>query len=615
MLVLLTVMCACTPGGGETPRPTGGTGVPRGGVLELGLLTDLPYRLDPARGWSPASFELFRCCLLRTLLSPDVGAVAEGGIDLRADLATDLPRVSADGLTYVFELKQGVTYSPPLDDVEVTAQDFVRALQRLSDPRVAAPYAFYFSETGGLGGIVGFDAADGGPIEGVSTLDDHTLVITLEEPAGDLPWRMSLPATAPIPPKPGDPEAPYGIADGHDDDFSGFAIGAGPYMVQGMGAVDLGEPADRQVPGAGYVPGRSLVLVRNPAWGDDDLRPAYVEAIHIEIGGTPRILADGVDAGTLDLVLDAPPPTDQVRAYLEDEARADRVHVNPTDTLHFIALNIAQPPFDDIYVRRAAAYALDKASLRRTVGGELAGSIAGHIIPPALLGGSLDAWDPYPTPNSAGDVTAAQTEMARSAYDRDRDGTCDVAECEGVLTIVDRAPPYPEQAEIIARSWRQIGIELDVRTGDRNVFVSTQCVDPSRHPGVCPSLSWETDYPDAATFGLPLLEGSAIGPAACCNFSLLGAPAALLQDHGYATTDVPSVDRELSACSSAPVGDERVTCWSALDRTVMEDILPLIPWMFAADVDVVSQRVLNHTFDGATGMVAIDHLAVDPATA
>ena len=85
----------------------------------------------------------------------------------------------------------------------------------------------------------------------------------------------------------------------------------------------------------------------------------------------------------------------------------------------------------------------------------------------------------------------------------------------------------------------------------------------------------------------------------------MSAAAALIA--GQLAAEIPSLD--------TPVGDERVTCWSALDRTVMEDIVPLIPWMFAADVDVVSQRVLNHTFDGATGMVAIDHLAVDPATA
>ena len=239
--------------------------------------------------------------------------------------------------------------------------------------------------------------------------------------------------------------------------------------------------------------------------------------------------------------------------------------------------------------------------------------MAGHIIPPSLLGGTLDACDPYATPYAAGDVAAARAEMASSAYDRD--GVCDAAECRGVVAIVDEDGAYPAQAEILARSWREIGIELDIRTGDRNLFVYDGCLDPSLHWGVCPSLSWASDYPDAATFGIPLLDGSATGPSACCNFSLLGAAGPFLDDHGYAASTVPDVEEGLSACSGAPVGDERIACWATLDRTVMQDIVPVIPWLFAADVDVVSARLVHYRYDLATGVVALDHVAVAAAGA
>ena len=46
--------------------------------------------------------------------------------------------ISADGLTYTFTIKPGIMYAPPLQDVEITAQDFVRALERESDPKASS---------------------------------------------------------------------------------------------------------------------------------------------------------------------------------------------------------------------------------------------------------------------------------------------------------------------------------------------------------------------------------------------------------------------------------------------------------------------------------------------
>ena len=54
----------------------------------------------------------------------------------------------------------------------------------------------------------------------------------------------------------------------------------------------------------------------------------------------------------------------------------------------------------------------------------------------------LADYDPYATPNSAGDVTAAQAEIAQSAYDTDGDGVCDAPECSNILAATDEADPY-----------------------------------------------------------------------------------------------------------------------------------------------------------------------------
>ena len=48
--------------------------------------------------------------LLRTLLSYTGRTTAEGGAELQPDIASALPEISSDGLTYTFTLKSGINY-------------------------------------------------------------------------------------------------------------------------------------------------------------------------------------------------------------------------------------------------------------------------------------------------------------------------------------------------------------------------------------------------------------------------------------------------------------------------------------------------------------------------
>ena len=67
-------------------------------------------------------------------------------------------------------------------------------------------------------------------------------MVTLTEPAGDLPWRFAMPATAPIPPN-GD-AAVLGAAEGHTTDYGRFLVATGPYMFEGTEDLDFSVPAE-----------------------------------------------------------------------------------------------------------------------------------------------------------------------------------------------------------------------------------------------------------------------------------------------------------------------------------------------------------------------------------
>jgi len=75
---------------------------------------------EPFGGW--------QCCLQRMLYSYSGRPVAEGGSVLRPDLATGPPEVSSDGMTWTFHMKAGLHYAPPLQRLEITTPDIIRAI-------------------------------------------------------------------------------------------------------------------------------------------------------------------------------------------------------------------------------------------------------------------------------------------------------------------------------------------------------------------------------------------------------------------------------------------------------------------------------------------------------
>src|SRR2546422_2156325 len=149
--VLAIVAAACGKNA-STPQGPGGTKVQRGGTLHLASVNDPGASgFDPQKEYYQVSFELMKCCLLRTLFSTNGLDTAHGGAVPRDDLAAADATQSSDGLTWTFTIKPGIMYSPPLQNVEVTAGDFVRALERTSDPNLSANgYPFYYYPINGF---------------------------------------------------------------------------------------------------------------------------------------------------------------------------------------------------------------------------------------------------------------------------------------------------------------------------------------------------------------------------------------------------------------------------------------------------------------------------------
>ncbi|MDQ5815275.1 MAG: ABC transporter substrate-binding protein [Actinomycetota bacterium] len=601
VLGMVTAACAAADddGGGGGSGDSTQEEVQPGGIFKGALLSDVSDAWDPHKAYYTVNWGFYRCCLLRTLLNYNGLPAEDGGNDPLPDLAEDQPEVSEDGTEWTFTLKEGIKYQPPMDDVTVTAEDFVRSFERLADPKASeGGYAFYYSI---IEGFDDFSAGKADTISGIEAVDDTTLKFTLTGNYGDFGQRVAMPATAPL---------PEGVADGHVRDYGRFLIGTGPYMFEGAEDLDFEAAPEDQKPVSGYQPNRSFTLVRNPSYDPetDDLRDAYIDGIEVEIGGTEEDIANKIDAGELDLSIDGIPPAQQIREYLSDPELEDQVFSNPSDAVRYLSFNIAEPPFDDVNMRKAVNAIVDKDGMRRLRGGPQFGEIAGHIIVDNLLDDELADYFPYGNEDGTPDLEGAKEFMKESKYDSDGDGVCDAPECKDVFAVTDQADPYADQAALIEDSLKEIGIELQVQSLERDPMYE-KCNDAGAHVAICLGPAWGKDYADATTFAAPLFGSVSIGPDSCCNYSLVGADSKTLGDLDYAVTDVPSVDDKIDECDKS-AESERVGCWAELDQMLMEEVVPWVPYLFDNDVDVVSERIVNYTFDQFHGGMALDHIGI-----
>src|SRR4030095_13604992 len=95
-------------------------------------------------------------------------------------------------------------------------------------------------------GVRAFADGQASTISGLETSDQNALRVHLTDVTSDLGYPFALPATAPIPPSPTGPSAPFGVATGHDDRYGRFLVPSGPYMIEGSEDLDPSLPPDQQ---------------------------------------------------------------------------------------------------------------------------------------------------------------------------------------------------------------------------------------------------------------------------------------------------------------------------------------------------------------------------------
>ena len=569
-----------------------------GGTYRVGWESSFGWTnsFDPTGEYLANAFAIYSSLLVRTLVGYNHVAGAAGN-KVVPDIATTVPKPTNGGTRYTFKLKSGIEFAPPVNRA-VTSKDIKYALERAARPKNGAQYGFYYKV------IKGWDAYAAGKtksIVGIKTPNNSTIVFDLTAPTGDFPFRLAMSAAGPI------PQEVAKCFEGEPGKYGLDLVSSGPYMIEGSDKLDSSSCSALK-PVSGFSE-TQLTLVRNPNYkASTDSKAAREnnpDRFEFLVNTNLDDIYNKVARGDYQDEYASPSPK-VVRQYQTDSSKKKFVKINSGDQTNYITMNLTQPPFDDLAVRRAMNWVVDRSGLRKAWGGPVAGPVAQHILPDAMLNGILSNFHPFKTPNDAGSVVKALQEMKKSKYAHDSKGVCTDKACKGVLLIMDVRAADKVMLPVLTSGAAKIGITFTVRQVN-GAYPVIQT--PSKNVPISSRPRWGKDYADPSTFIDPLFN--TLLKAGNTNYSLVGITPATAKTLGVKgnVNNVPSIAAEAKKCAST-VGDVRPACYAAIDRKLTTQIVPWIPYLWRDQVNILAPNVTKWTFDQNAGLSGFGHVAV-----
>jgi len=442
-------------------------------LTTVGTKGDIPS-VDPALAEDSPSFQIIRethYALIRGLEN-DLGKIQPGLAEKWV--------VSSDGLTYTFTIRKNIPWvmwdgkqvAQVKDSsgkvMNVTAKDFEYGIKRTLDPRTASPYAYVFTPI--IKGADEFNSSketgDGltklRDAVGAVAKDDQTLVITLTQPAAFALGILTLPGVA---------AQPQASIEKFGDKWTepGNSYSYGPYVISQWKHDEI------------------MVLSKNPFWPgiENSPKPAIDEIALMMIDSSTGFA--NYEAGSTD---EADVPSTEIDRVKSDPKLSKEVYTGPDFGTEYYGFNVTKAPFDNVHMRRAFSYAVDRKALVESVtkGGQIP---ARWFISPGLA--AAPTLENSPKLGISFDLQAAKKEL--QAYLDEKKITVD--QIPVVTLMVNQTEENVKKAEAIQQMWQDaLGVKVNIDTQEWKVFLKTLSTDsPQVWRG-----SWTVDYPDASNF-------------------------------------------------------------------------------------------------------------------
>jgi oligopeptide transport system substrate-binding protein len=533
-LIILVLVTACTNTSGTTTgASTPGTGsgtststaaAPGSGTLNL--LDIDPTTLDPAVVSETTSAQ-YVMELFSGLLKLDANLTPVGDIAQTWD-------VSADRTTYTFHLRTNAKFQ---NGKAVTAADFKYSWERAANPATNSNTASTY-----LGDIVGVNAVvsgQAGQISGVKVVDEHTLQVTIDAPKSYFLYKLTYPTTYVV-------------------DQSNVSSGANWWRSpNGSGPFKLSQ----------WTQGASLTLVRNDSYygtlpAISQVKYQYYTGLPMDLYETDQIDATAVSTDYKDEIMDKSGP------FYAD------LSVFPSLGIYYLGFNCAQPPFDDVNIRKAFSLAVDKDKIISLIFVDMEKKAAG-ILPPGMPGYNS---------NLTGlgyDVNQAQQLIKNSQYGS-------VANLpEITLTTAGYGGSISQVVQAVVYQWQQnLGVQVKVRQLETEYYYYNTKgeIDQLFDTG------WSADYPHPQDF-LDILFHSG-------------------SDYNYGGYSNPAADALIDQANLAADRNQSFALYQQAEQKIVDDAAA-IPISFSTTYFLVKPYVKNLTVN-ALGFLTLDQASISP---
>ncbi|MCB9419334.1 MAG: peptide ABC transporter substrate-binding protein [Ardenticatenaceae bacterium] len=488
------------------------------------LIDSQPRTLDPAL----------------TLGGPDgpLGHIFSGlvSLDTNLQIQPELAAgwtVSDDGLLYTFYLRQNAVFH---NGRVVAAADVIYSWERAADPTTGSDTVLTY-----LGDIDGLQAKYEGRadhISGLRLVDDHTLEVRLNAPVVYFLQKLAYPVAYVV--------DEQNVA---ETDWEHHPNGTGPFRLDTWRDDDV------------------MILLRNDNYY---LEPAHIGRLVYNLGpGLPLSMYEtdeidlvGIGGDTLARALD---PNDSLSADL-------RMGVSMCTSV--IGLNNRLAPFDDVRVRQAFNYALDKQLLIETFA-DGNGLVATGPLPPGMPGYTgKSAGYPY-------DPERARQLMADAGYANPADFPVITYTTAGYGDVGDYV------TAVITMWQKNLGITIQPVVLDPFTYYD-ELYDGNI--GHLFSSGWCADYPDPQNF-LDVLYHS-------------DAPQNL---GGYSNLDV---DRQLEQARVERDVSVRMALYGEIEQEIVADA-PVVFASHGVTAVLVKPRVQNYVLT-PIGVVQWQYVSLRP---
>ncbi|MEY4689166.1 MAG: Periplasmic oligopeptide-binding protein precursor [Verrucomicrobiota bacterium] len=501
-------------GGCARRDPTAATGA-RAGILHVGNGAEI-QSLDPHLAGGSVDHNVLST-LFEGLLTLDEETLAP------RPGAAERWEVSADGLTYTFHLRRNGRWS---NGDPLTARDFLLSFRRALSPGFASEYRDALYPVRGAEAFAKGRVADFAET-GFAAPDDHTLVITLAQPAAYFPTVLRANVCFPV-------HSPSVLRGGAAlEDRTGRWTDMRPFV--GNGPFRLVEWREQ----------RHLEVERNPHYWDADR--VRLKGIRFHPAESTQAQELAFRAGQLHTTWDV--PLAKVAAYRRDSP--ELLRVEPYFESYFIRFNTRHPVLRDARVRRALALAVDRVAITRDVlrGGQAA---AASLTPPGLGGYTPPAAVPH-------DPAAARSLLAAAGFPG--------GQGLGPLELSTISSEINQSiAETLQAMWRrELGLEVRITRKEFKVLLnSLDTLDYALARG-----RWIAEYPDPLTYLSIFTTGNGV--------------------NGTGFSD-PVYDELVASAARAPSAAARFEVLRRAESHLMEQV-PVAPIYWGSRATLVAPRV------------------------